>query len=855
MSTATAHSTDAPAIDAPMARAGLKGRVLDAVAWARANRKRALLIGGGGAFLFVAAIGSLAVLLRAPEPEEAHVEPKVTPEEVFAALDRRAFSETRSLTARMLRINGRGDGTLAVVAFARGAVAAYEAEEVIDDVRRRRRRLLAIRLLDESRDRGFPEHRDAEGLYLLGRSLALVDRNVAARETLRAALEIARPEDLADITRLLAGAYRSDPQADSKMALRYNGEFLAASGVSESERSAGTLQRAEILLDLDDLEASRGALSSIDPNSAESAAASVVFGRVVMVEARRISDDRQSEQLVEGAALAATKLREAIDAFSYAQLRDRLQESPSRQAMCYVGECLIRLGELRGAADQFARTQSLHPMRPEGFIARLMLADVFQKLKEPEAATEAYREALSDAARPDSFPNPWLTREEFRTRMADVYRTLIEKGEFGSAALLADKMPPLIDAGRAAQMSAEAHQRWASSLLSAASGSTADEDALRRQAAEQYRLAGVKFAELAETRFATHHYPQDIWQAAQSYFAGNDYAKAIENYRIFLANEARIGRSQALVSIGESQLAMGKMETALATFARCLELYPDDAACYRARLLAAKALLFQGKVDPAKQYLQENIDGRLTPASPEWRDSLYLLGEVAYADGNRDEEQSAKLDAQGSAVEALDKLEAASVHYRHAANTLEEAVQRYPEAAQVTQARYHWAESLRRIAKLPRRKLRDANIEAIRLGLIKEIQEAVNESLGVYEQLQNDLNHKQERRPLTQLENIVLRNCYFVQGDLYYEVGQYEEAIVAYKAASNRYQNLPEALHAYFQIAACHRRMNRIADARGTLEQAKVILSRITADDEAFLAATSQTRAEWRKLLEWMSSI
>jgi tetratricopeptide (TPR) repeat protein len=200
-------------------------------------------------------------------------------------------------------------------------------------------------------------------------------------------------------------------------------------------------------------------------------------------------------------------------------------------------------------------------------------------------------------------------------------------------------------------------------------------------------------------------------------------------------------------------------------------------------------------------------------------------------------------------------LAAAAEHYRHAANTLEEAVQRYPDAPQATQARYHWAEALRRIAKLPRRKLRDANIEAIRLGLIKEIQTSVSESLHVYELLQNDLNHKQERRPLTSLEAIVLRNCYFIQGDLYYEVGQYDEAIVAYKAASNRYQNLPEALHAYFQIAACHRRMNRNADARGALEQAKVILSRIVADDAAFLAATSQTRAEWQKLLNWMATL
>ncbi len=858
MSTATAHSTDAPAIDSPAvgaARGGLKGRLLDAVDWARAHRKRALLMSGGGAFLFVAALGSLALLVRAPDPEAEHVEPPVTPEEVFAALDRRAFSETRSLAKRMLRVNGRNDGTLATTTFARGAVAAYESEEIIDDVRRRRRRLLAIRLLDEARERGFPTDRDAEGLYLLGRSLALVDRNVAAREVLRAALAIARPDYVANITRLLAGSYRGEPQPDMQLALRYNGEFLASSGISDIERSAGTLQRAEILLDLGDIDACRGALTAIDQNSSESASASVVYGRVLMVEARRISNDREAVQLVEGEALAGTKLRQAIDSFSYAQMRDRLQETPARRAMCYIGECLARLGELRGAADQFSRVQSLHPTRQEGFVARLLLADTLQKLREPEAATVAYREALVDAARPDSFPNPWLTREEFRRRIADVYQSLIAKDEFGSAAALAEKMPPLIDAGRAAQMAAEAHQRWGRSLLNAADDHSADGETLRREAAEQFRLAGARFAELAEIRYATPHYPQDIWQTALSYFAGNDYAHAIENYRIFLENEARIGRSQALVSIGESYLGLGKMESALTAFERCLDLHPRDAACYRARLLAAKALLFGGKVDRAKQYLQENIDGLLTPASPEWRDSLFLLGEVAYADGNRAEEASLKLDAEGSTAEALAKLESAATHYRNAANILEEAVQRYPEAAQVTQARYHWAESLRRIAKFPRRKLRDANIEAIRLGLIKEIQQAVAESLGVYEALQNDLNRKQERRQLTHLEGIVLRNCYFIQGDLYYEVGQYDEAIVAYKAASNRYQNLPEALQAYFQIAACHRRMSRLADARGTLEQAKVILSRIDADDAAFVAATSQTRAEWRKLLDWMSAI
>jgi len=108
----------------------------------------------------------------------------VTVEEVLNALDRRAFSETRSLCAKMQRINGKNDETLAINAFARGAVAAYESEEIIDPVKRRRRNLLAIRMLEDARERGFPEKRDAEGLYLLGRSTAFVDRNVAARGVL-----------------------------------------------------------------------------------------------------------------------------------------------------------------------------------------------------------------------------------------------------------------------------------------------------------------------------------------------------------------------------------------------------------------------------------------------------------------------------------------------------------------------------------------------------------------------------------------------------------------------------------------------------------------------------------------------
>ena len=77
------------------------------------------------------------------------------------------------------------------------------------------------------------------------------------------------------------------------------------------------------------------------------------------------------------------------------------------------------------------------------------------------------------------------------------------------------------------------------------------------------------------------------------------------------------------------------------------------------------------------------------------------------------------------------------------------------------------------------------------------------------------------------METRLLRNCYFARADVLYDLKRFEDAIDAYVSATNRYQNEPEALEAYVQIANCHRLLNRPDLARGTLEQAKAILNGI----------------------------
>ena len=78
-----------------------------------------------------------------------------------------------------------------------------------------------------------------------------------------------------------------------------------------------------------------------------------------------------------------------------------------------------------------------------------------------------------------------------------------------------------------------------------------------------------------------------------------------------------------------------------------------------------------GDLKQAETFLQDNLNGeQLTPASKEWRDSLFALAELLHNAG-RDREAIRRLD---------------------------EALQRYPDAPQATVARYLLADSSRRLA-------------------------------------------------------------------------------------------------------------------------------------------------------------
>ncbi len=378
------------------------------------------------------------------------------------------------------------------------------------------------------------------------------------------------------------------------------------------------------------------------------------------------------------------------------------------------------------------------------------------------------------------------------------------------------------------ELAVEVRQDWANTLADKASQATGVENReLSKQSRAQLREAGAAYAKLAELQMATRAYPDDVWNSSECLLAGHDFRGAVRMLDEYLRYELRHRRPRALLNMGESQLALQNIDKALEALQECITIHASDPAAYRARVLAAKAHEERGENKDAERLLRENLEeGDLDPKSFEWRDSLYDLGWLLQSE-KRDEE---------------------------AIPRLEEFVERYPESSEMIEARYLIAEAYRRSAVVPREKRDSDTIETSRIAHNKQMQQLLTSAIAQYDQVQDLLTRREEQQELDPLERAILRNCYFARGAAYYDMGRYEDAIRAYSAVTNHYQHQPEVLEALMQIAACYRRLGKPDEARGTLEQAKVMWARIQRD-APFTETTNYTRDEWKSVLNWYASL
>jgi len=801
--------------------------------------------------------------------------PPPTAEDVWQAVERRDWNAVKRLAGQLHDDENLTDENQGVPAYALGLAALSEADQY-EGRAQAAFYALAAKNFAEAQARGFPADHEVEGLYLLGKSLFHSRQWDEAREPLEEALQHA-PDELADTQRMLTEIYHHGSKPNLKQALEHANAFCDVPKLTAPERNEGWLRKARILFDLLDSPGCRAALEKIPSDARVMPEVHALRGRLLMREA--------NEAVADGSPAGMTAMKElyqkAIDALRLSLGRGNGETPASRQALYLMGVCLREGGDPRAAVEQFGRVFRQFPETDEGLAAGYAQAELLARLGNVDESLVCYDRLIRLVGNPEKFHNEWFTVEELTNRLLNVETTFLTAKDFDRAIRLAEMLPPLIPADRATQIAAQAYRAWAANLQhEAESGSPAQVDEQRRAAREKLRQAGRKYAELAELRLTTRSYPDDLWESVQSSVAGRDYERAIKIIHRYLEVEERRRRPLALLTLGECHLALGRPNEALAALRECLAAHPNDPAAYRARLLGAKALTRlldqtpEAETEKSTQYateaahlLKQNLSGEaLTPASLEYRDSLFEFGKFMYERGVEAELAGLRLrnglratNAEGKESPALTRMEnyfaEARQYFNEAVTALETAVDRYPNAEQAVEARYLMAETYRLALRSPREQLAQETLDSQRVKLTEQIQFMTDMATNEYKLVQDALNKRQEHAELTPMEQAVLRNAYFFHGSVLVDAGRYQDAINVYSTAQDRYQDQPEVLLAFFQIIHCNWKLGRMDEYNGAIAQALSVLDKTSKDDkknEMFLKATNRTWDQWHEDLTWL---
>src|SRR5260370_32578324 len=162
---------------------------------------------------------------------------------------------------------------------------------------------------------------------------------------------------------------------------------------------------------------------------------------------------------------------------------------------------------------------------------------------------------------------------------------------------------------------------------------------------------------------------------------------------------------------------------------------------------------------------------------------------------------------------------------------LEDFSDRYPNALETIEVRFLLAEALQKSAEFPESRWKHAETDNARNEFRRQMQERLERAIRELQQLQTLLQALQTAGQLDEAGQGMLRNCFFEIANCLFLLERYDAAIAAYSTSAGRYQQEPDSLIAYVQIANCYNHMEKPAEPQSTLAQALLILQQLP--DEA----------------------
>jgi tetratricopeptide (TPR) repeat protein len=809
---AAASSSKTP--ETPPPRASVAERIAALRDWAGASRMRAGMVGGGLLLLVVATVGSWLFLAQLTVAR--HVP---TLDDVLQAYDREDYEGARVMVVQMIEQGDLPTEELGGPLFALGAIKVAEAESQWSLQHQRSGYILASKYLLEARTIGFPPGRELEGMRLLGRSLIESGDIEKGTQVLEESL-FQNPPDATQRHLTIANAYLLSSEPQLLKALEHIDNALADETLVGTERSEALLNRIDMLTGLQRFEEARETLSQILQTDKNRGQVLLTAARLDLAEARRSIDLNYASRDL------PADLRNHILGIAQQLVKLPADSDTTEQALYLAGLAHVLAGDSLRAHEQFEQIRKRFSGSPVGIAASIAEGDLLRSQRNFEAAFTAYRRSLDALEDTRGYQNRLLPLGEVRQRMLAAHADFLAQHQFELARKILEQFHPLISRNRQLELQATTLSEWGNYLI--ANRSALDYQSAASQGRHHLREAGMVFEELARRRFATSRYPDEIWQSAESYFWGQSYTEAIRMFDEYLRNEPIKRNAQALLRLGQARLAQRDLRKGLEALEECIELHPNDASVFRARLDAAKAYRDLEDSRRAEQLLLSNLnDAGQSPASSEWRDSLFELGHLLYDEGRH--------------AEAIERLQ--------------EAVERYPSAEQSRLATYLMGTSYHLVAEIPMKELDAAQTINEREKAAASAREHLLKSYEYLETVRKQISASGDPNSH---DLSMLRNCYMFEGDVLFNLGRvenspqrYSDAMSAYSNVSTLYHDHPFVLEPLVQIAACQRRLDQKVEARLRVKNALEFLERMPSDVD-FRETTNLTRNEWELLLKEM---
>ncbi|MBL8853788.1 MAG: tetratricopeptide repeat protein [Planctomycetaceae bacterium] len=794
-------------------------------------------------------------------------EKQVPPEELIAQslahIEREEFEPARKAAEKLAQSKDFPDKHRGMLAYLLGyTLVRLECEQERRPDRRAGLYMVAARYFEEASLQGVPPEYQPAVDYWNGRSLVLAQQASLARGPLESAL-VSNPQRRREILAWLGEAYLQDTKLPKDKGLQYLEQLLAEPDLTPAERYRCLGQKAQMLLLDDQLEAASQIWESLPNDAGSKLPVQLALGRYYLKQAeaeqRLRSDPQKIQQAYENAvrALTISDAKLLVD-----EERDR------GSAMFLLGKAQKGAGQTAAAIESFAYVRRHHFDYPIGIAAGFHEAQCQLEGDDFAGAFRLFSSLLRETVRPNNQgETEWLNQDSITEMIEAAVSRYIQVGDCATAVQLADEFhaasssrTPPIPLGNAARLRVNALEKWVKLLeTQLAQVSFNEREEVKQALQDKYSEYAHSLYSLAVNRFASDQYTSNLFEAGEYFYRAQDFHRAVLALQQYLASNDLKFAAQARLRIGQSQMAQRQYQVAADSFANCWTLFPNDPVVYQARYQAAECYLELENPELAEEILRGNLDNdKLTPSSQEWIESLYLLGTLFFEQGKKFESRSNLAETEANLAIAEDHIalmEQAGNYYSQAINRLSEAVQRAPESPLAPEGLYCLAESYRRRNRWHEKQIESTTISSQRVRIGEIVRRDDERAIQLLGQLEEQLQELREREPLSQIQERLLRNSYFVRGQLYYRLGQFESSIQMYRTVSNKVIQEPEVLEAYVQIASCYRRLNRNDEATRVVNQAKIILrDRIPANAD-FEATTRFPRERWVLMLDWLASI